>query len=709
MSVRMDAGDLPDQQVIAFMPGDTIVLSPMEDDDGLEVQPGFFEVGAPLPRIVVGDESPIPSLDWTEDGRLCLRLSQGLPYGPFLARLVALEPDVFQLEIEHADDSFRDEDWQTEGGQTIVLAGAEDGEALYARALESIGPYEFELAGRASKMAIHGGFHQLIALPLVREMEVLEHQVRTAKTVLRRFRGRALLCDEVGLGKTIEAGLILSELSVRGLVRSALILTPPSLVEQWQSELTRKFSLSFTTYDDPSFKLRGKDAWNEFNTIIASAHTAKREPHRSAILGRRWDIVIVDEAHHLRNRATMLWKFASEIQKQYILLLTATPVQNNLDELFNLVTLLEPGLLRTAKQFQKRFVDRKDKLAPKNVEELHDLLAEVMVRNRRGSVGLQFTRRWATTLCVQPTKDEESLYRDVTKFVKSRLSASGPSDGDDGEDENAPARKGIARMALVALQMALGSSSPAAASTLQTIADNPRLDEATRKQLRALAERAASLPPGAKVARLLSLLDEVRDKLVLFTQFRATQELLARELQQAGHAISVFHGGLTRVQKEAAITAFKGSANILLCTEAGSEGRNLQFAHALCNFDLPWNPMKIEQRIGRLSRIGQSRDVLVYNLVAAGTVESAVLHVLDAKLSMFELVIGEIDMILGNMEGDREFQDIVADLWAGSADEEDFSGRMETLATRMLDAKQRYLDQRAHDEKLFGSRFAPEG
>ena len=238
------------------------------------------------------------------------------------------------------------------------------------------------------------------ALPLVRDIELLEHQIRTAKTVLRRFRGRAMLCDEVGLGKTIEAGLVLSELMIRGLARSVLVLVPPSLIEQWQGEMRRKFSIELISHDDPAFRERRTDAWNEFDRVIASIHTAKREPHRSSILARRWDMVIVDEAHHLRNRNTQTWKFASEIQKQFILLLTATPVQNNLEELFNLVTLLEPGLLSTARQFQRHFVDKRDKLTPRNVDELHGLLAEVMIRNRRSTVGLQFTRRWAKTECL---------------------------------------------------------------------------------------------------------------------------------------------------------------------------------------------------------------------------------------------------------------------------------------------------------------------
>src|SRR5262249_44394438 len=128
-------------------------------------------------------------------------------------------------------------------------------------------------------------------LPLVREMELLEHQIRTAKTVLRRMRGRALLADEVGLGKTVEAGLTLDELVLRGLARSVLVLVPPSLIEQWQGEMRRKFSLDFVTHDDPAFKAR-RTAWAEHDRILASIHTAKREPHRSAILARKWDMII---------------------------------------------------------------------------------------------------------------------------------------------------------------------------------------------------------------------------------------------------------------------------------------------------------------------------------------------------------------------------------------------------------------------------------
>jgi SNF2 family DNA or RNA helicase len=356
-------------------------------------------------------------------------------------------------------------------------------------------------------------------------------------------------------------------------------------------------------------------------------------------------------------------------------------------------------------------MDKHDKLTPRNVDELHELLAEVMIRNRRSTVGLQFTRRWARTESLALSPPEHSLYRDVTDFVRDHLRAAQAKPAEKAKDTGkAKAKEGatLNRMALLSLQMAMGSSSQAAAGTLRKIAEQPRLPADVRDRLTDLADRALAQTKSTKVDRLLGLLDEIGDKMVIFTQFRATQDLLERMLTQAKHSVAVFHGGLSRLEKEAAIDQFRGPARLLLCTEAGSEGRNLQFAHAICNFDLPWNPMKIEQRIGRLSRIGQTHDVYVFNLVAADTVESAVLHLLEAKLNMFELVIGEVDMILGNLEDEREFPDVVADLWAESTDQNDFAKRIDDLGDRLLEAKRAYFEQRALDDKLFGSRFAPD-
>ncbi len=678
-----------------FEPGDRVELAIAGEADRLIVPP---LVWAASPSIDVVDDPSGAPLNITANAATGCLTVQGL------SKLVSdrwpsvwLEyqaPGRFRLAIEEVPPPPEDEQLTTEQGVPIC-PDPDDRLFLLGASRPAASLVEFELALRAAGLATHGGFDRLICLPLVREMDILEHQVRTAKTVLRRFRGRALLCDEVGLGKTIEAGIVLSELVTRGLVHSLLVLTPPSLVEQWQGEMRRKFSLDCTAYDDPAFRAHGQDAWSRFERIIVSMHTAKREPHRRAILARKWDMVIVDEAHHLRNRNTQAWRFASELQKQYILLLTATPVQNNLEELFNLVTLLEPGLLSTAQQFQNRFVDRRDKLTPRNVDQLHDLLSEVMVRNRRSTVGLSFTRRWARTEYLSLGARERQLYEDTTRFIRRRL-------------REGSRRNGLNRMVLITLQMALGSSSRAAARMLRRLSEQSKLTAEDRYELAQLADRAEHQVENVKADRLLKLLDEFGEKMVIFTQFRGTQAMLYENLRRAGHEVALFHGGLSRMEKEAAIGRFRGTARLLLATEAGSEGRNLQFAHAVCNFDLPWNPMKIEQRIGRLSRIGQTHDVYVFNLVAAGTAEAAVLHLLEAKLSMFELVIGEIDMILGNLDDQREFEDLVADLWSESDDTNDFSRRMEELGNRLLAAKETYLQQRSHDDRLFGNRFTPE-
>jgi SNF2 family DNA or RNA helicase len=553
----------------------------------------------------------------------------------------------------------------------------------------------FQVSLRAGQLSTIAGFDQLLCLPLLRGVEQLEHQTKTVRTVLRRFRGRALLCDEVGLGKTVEAGMVLLELIVRGLANRVLILTPPALIEQWQSELSRKFGLDFTVHDDASFRALKAEAWSTFPRIIASYHTAKGKAHRLGVLAQEWDLVIIDEAHHFRNRRTLLWQLASQLRKKYILLLTATPVQNNLDELFNLVTLLDPGLLGTERSFLRQFVDQRDRMTPRNVEALHQLLSEVMVRNRRATIGFQFTRRIAHTDRVELKAAERELYQRVSRFVQGHLRRKGQK------------QQGLSRIALLTLQKELGSCPQAAAPTLERLQTSAALPETERAELAELAETARALKGNAKTDALLRIFETFPDPMVVFTQFRETQNYLGRRLEEAGIRTVLLHGGLSRLEKEEAIETFRREARVLLSTETGSEGRNLQFCHAICNFDLPWNPMRIEQRIGRLSRIGQVRDVYVFNLVGAGTIEDAVLHLLEAKINMFELVVGEIDMILGNWEEEGDFEEKVAELWTEAGDEQEFYQRMEDLGERLRQAREAYLHQRGYDDRLFGDAFQP--
>ena len=181
-----------------------------------------------------------------------------------------------------------------------------------------------------------------------------------------------------------------------------------------------------------------------------------------------------------------------------------------------------------------------------------------------------------------------------------------------------------------------------------------------------------------------------------------------RIIGAAGIPAALFNGSLSVAEKDAAIVAFARDRRVLISTDVGSEGRNLQFCHTIVNYDLPWNPMRIEQRVGRVHRIGQTEPVRIFNLAAADTLEGRILEVLDSKINMFELVIGEIGEILGNLEEEREFEDIVLDAWAGAESDEAVGIRFAELGERLVSARQRYLESKAYDEALFGQDFAAE-
>ncbi len=201
------------------------------------------------------------------------------------------------------------------------------------------------------------GFDQLLCLEGVHGVEHLPYQIETVREALRRFRGRVLLADEVGLGKTIEACLLLREYLLRGLARRVLILVPNPLVTQWHDELEGKFGLDFTI-PPRTAKSSRPEFWQHADRVLVSTSFARTGTRPAAIASAPWDIVIVDEAHHCKNPQTKLWRLINSLQRRYMFLLTATPVQNNLVELYNLLTLLEPGHLQTVQDFKRQFVTR---------------------------------------------------------------------------------------------------------------------------------------------------------------------------------------------------------------------------------------------------------------------------------------------------------------------------------------------------------------
>ncbi len=555
-------------------------------------------------------------------------------------------------------------------GDAKVLATVQDGIHEEARL--------WRLNLDANRLALVSGFDELLCLPLVRGVREYDYQIATALKVLRDLRGRALLADEVGLGKTIEAALILKEYVLRGLVRKALILVPASLTVQWQEELREKFGLHFEIMDEV-------EDWERHDLVIASLDTAKRPVNQEIIEKLYYDLVIVDEAHKLRNRTTKNWKFVSSIRKKYILMLTATPVQNDLEELFNLVTLLKPGQMRTWGTFRKEFFRAGDKRTPANPEMLRQMLLEVMIRNRRGDA-ITLPPRRVDSIEVPLSAPERAVYDGVSAFVRRWY----------GE---APVAN---RLSLMVLQREIGSSPAAASETLRRLRGSPNFSWEERAELDQLYQRAAAIERSERGEKLAALLESTEDKVIVFTQYYRTLAWLAERLRQDGVSFTTFHGGMNPMEKEASVHAFKGAAQVFLSTEAGGEGRNLQFAHRMVNFDLPWNPLRIEQRIGRIHRLGQTREVHIVNLWARDTIEEYVLELLDKKVHMFELVVGELDMILGNLGEEKTFEDLLMEIWT-IEDAARRRAHVESLGEELLKARSHYEQAKEYDERLFGS------
>jgi SNF2 family DNA or RNA helicase len=543
--------------------------------------------------------------------------------------------------------------------------------------------YELRLAQR---------FEDLLCLPSLQGVDTYVYQQETVRRVLRHFKGRALLADEVGLGKTIEACLILKEYWIRGLVRKALVLSPPSLVSQWKGELTEKFGLLPVAPDTAEFRRDPDRFWKDEPLVVASIAMARMDAHAAAVTAVPWDMVIVDEAHCLKNRTSANWRLVDSLHKKFILMLTATPVENNLLELYNLITLLKPGLLETEAEFRKKHVTPGKPKAPKNPEQLRQLLGDVMIRNTRAAADVQLPRRIAATVPVTPSPAEAQVYEMVSHFVAAQYRA--PQE-----------RRQPPRVLDLMLRQA-GSSPPALRrSVTYALRDEARVPAAHRRSLEDILDVASGIEESAKGSQLAQMLAAHAGKSVVFTEFLPTLEHLRRVCDQHGISCSVFSGDLSRAEKDAAIARFRDHASVLLSTGAGGEGRNLQFADTVVNFDLPWNPMQIEQRIGRVHRIGQSRDVFVFNFCQQGTVEEQLLRVLHDKINMFELVVGEMDAILGTLDDTRDFAEIVMDLWISGRESGQLEQTFEELANRLLDAKKQHVKVQELDDALFAHDF----
>lgn len=605
-------------------------------------------------------------------------------------------------------------------------------------------------------------------------LTLMPHQINVAHRLSEEYFARVILADEVGLGKTIEAGIYLKEMMARNLAERILIIVPATLVGQWQFELENKFNVSFRIYDGKKIKkLRNKGSHkfpellrNPFyhdNLIICSLQFARNTKYVQLLSEINWDIVIFDEAHHLRRyltnastgtyRETLNYKLAKKLSQncESLLLLTATPLQLHSFELFSLIELVQPEAFENFSDFehfrknmpfinllisnlnnmdQLNTFERKNTLKLlkdlnyisnnknkehilqdianpnyketliKNIEKDHTL-SKFLIRNRKKKVFTKevLNNRIVNTIMVNPTKEELAVYDEIRLYLAKIFNAS-------ISEQNI----GLG-FVITTLQKLLTSSKHAFLKSLERRLEHinelkylsgeidllskeePEFYESElesqeieseedlfsqfksdkdkeipldlinqEKILIEFYEKLSNIPYDSKSDKFVELINQLyktnkHEKILVFTQFVDTLFHLRKllENQNRDFYVEVFYGGLTKQEKTDVVERFRSTEkfSILLSTEIGGEGRNFQFCRILINFDLPWNPMKLEQRIGRLDRIGQkSREIYIYNFFLEGTVEADIIFALNKRINLFEQSIGVLEPIIGKIEKD---------------------------------------------------------
>jgi superfamily II DNA or RNA helicase len=548
------------------------------------------------------------------------------------------------------------------------------------------------------------------------------HQIEAAAFALASLpTGGAILADEVGLGKTVEAGLVLAQLAAEGKTRIA-ILVPASLRAQWRDELRSKFGLESDVVDGDTVRAAEKHGLktNPFDTggiVICSHPFAAMRAHELERVP--WDLAIIDEAHRLRNAYRRDHRTGQALRKGLRkcpkLLLTATPLQNDLMEILGLTSFIDDALLGNEESFRLQYAT--GELTEEKAADLQARLAPVVIRTLRRQVReyVKYTARRSYVEDFAPTAQEQTLYDRVSEYLRRDDAYAIPQ----------------ARRALFILvyRKILASSSFALAATLERLAGSleaklagaecsaaadlllemdgfeeeaeelfddtalaprPKGSTAVKKmreeldELLACARLAREIKVNAKGDALVRGLDRCftvakacgwPDKAVVFTEFRRTQDYLEKVLTAKGYTVTCLSGDVSGTDKRAALVEeFRNKTQILIMTEAGAEGLNLQFCNLVVNYDLPWNPQRVEQRIGRCHRYGQQRDVLVLNFLnRQNAADARLFDLLSQKLALFDGVFGSSDDILGALGSGIDFEKRVLDIYQScrSSDEID--------------------------------------
>lgn len=572
--------------------------------------------------------------------------------------------------------------------------------------------------------------HVLLA-PMESNVIPLPHQIHALSRAISGDRVRYLLADEVGLGKTIEAGLVMRELKLRGLVRRTLVVSPKGIATQWVAEMQTHFNEQFQLVlgDDigtlqrlaPQFGKSAdhrSSAWSMFDQVIVSLDSVKPMDKRRGWTAERvaeynhnrfedlitagWDLVIVDEAHRLGGSTDQVarYKLGKGLAEAapYVLLLSATPHQGKTDAFHRLMNLLDddafpdmdsvsrdrvaPYVIRTEKRKaidadgKPLFKPRRTQMAPvawESRHQLQQLLYEAVTDYVREGYNqaLREKTRHIGFLMILMQRLVVSSTRAIRTTLERRLAAL-----KDGEQQ--------ASLRLAELENgAEGSESPDdEIAELYDMDGQELLDELLKSHVSALqsegshvetlleaAVRCEQAGPDAKAEALIEWIYKLQAeenepdlKVLIFTEFVPTQQMLKEFLEARGISVVTLNGSMAIEERGAAQDAFRKSHRVLVSTDAGGEGLNLQFAHVIINYDIPWNPMRLEQRIGRVDRIGQPKTVQAINFVFEDSVEFRVREVLEQKLSVIfeEFGIDKTGDVLDSAQAGELFEDVFA-------------------------------------------------
>ena len=599
----------------------------------------------------------------------------------------------------------------------------------------------------------------------------LPHQIEAVYGyILKLPRIRFLIADDPGAGKTIMAGLIIKEMKLRNIAKRVLIVSPGHLKDQWQRELVERFEERFLIIDRSHLdSAYAENIWRRENQIITSMDFAKREDVLPSISAAHFDLVVVDEAHKMsayrygdKTGKTARYKMGEVLSKitQHFLFLTATPHKGDPHNFRLFLDLLEPGFFATNEMLDDSIMNNDNPLFIRRVkEDMKDFEGKPL-----------FLPRHAKTVPFNlgaDSPDEKELYNELSKYVDEQYNKALTKDK----------RRNIT-FALVILQRRLASSTYALLKSLQrrkarleellkgvddfvkhpgrafdfdviedmseeerweqekiwetlSVSENREELEKEIQTIKNLIERAKEIVLAEKEIKLNALKQSLKTladkylemedkKILIFTESRDTLDYLTKKIRDWGYKTNVIHGGMKLEERVKAEKVFKTDTQILVATEAAGEGINLQFCHLMINYDIPWNPNRLEQRMGRIHRYGQTKEVYVYNLVATDTREGKVLNKLFEKLDEIRKALGtdKVFDVLSEVLYNTNLSQLLMDAAANARDideilqdidivvDDDYIAKVkdnlgESLATRYIDyTRIKEMAQRAKEHRL---------